>query len=102
MKQFVKALPKTGNFFKYLYKTFPHLSEIKIKGGLYAGPNIRKPMFNADFLLTMTEVKREAWILFNSVLTKFLGNNKDPDLRYYCCKYTREIQSLGVLNEFNP
>jgi hypothetical protein len=31
MKQFVKALPKTGNFFKYLCKTFPHLSEAKLK-----------------------------------------------------------------------
>jgi hypothetical protein len=25
------------------------------------------------------EVEREAWIAFKSVVTKFLGNNKDPD-----------------------
>jgi hypothetical protein len=30
-KQFVKALPKTGNCFKYLCKKFTHLSEAKLK-----------------------------------------------------------------------
>jgi hypothetical protein len=33
-------------------------------------------MFDEDFLLTMTEVEREAWIDFKSVVTNFLGNNK--------------------------
>jgi hypothetical protein len=78
LEQFVKALPKTGNCFKYLCKTFPHMSEAKLKEGVFVGPDIRKLMFDDDFLLTMTEVEREAWIAFNSV-TKFLGNNKDPD-----------------------
>jgi hypothetical protein len=32
-------------------------------------------MFDEDFLLMMTEVEREAWIAFKSVVTKFLGNN---------------------------
>jgi hypothetical protein len=54
MKQFVKALPKTGNCFKYLCKKFPHLSEAKLKEGVFVGSGIRKPMFDEDFLLTMT------------------------------------------------
>jgi hypothetical protein len=99
MKQFVKALPKTGNCFKHLCKKFPPLSEAKLKQGVFVGPDIRKLMFDADFLLTMTEVEREAWIAFKRVVTKFLGNNKDPDYVSYCCKYARDIQSLGVLNE---
>jgi hypothetical protein len=40
MKQFVKALPKTGNCFKYLCKTLPHLSEAKLKEGVFVGPDI--------------------------------------------------------------
>jgi hypothetical protein len=40
MKQFVKALPKTGNCFKCLYKTFPHLSKAKLKEGVFVGPDI--------------------------------------------------------------
>jgi hypothetical protein len=58
MKQFVKALPKTGNRFKYLCKTFPHLSEAKLKEGVIVGPDSRKLMFHEDFLLTMNEVER--------------------------------------------
>jgi hypothetical protein len=99
MKQFVKAFPKTGNCFKYLYKEFLHLSEAKLKEGLFVGPDIRKLMFVEDFLLTMTAVVRKAGTAFRSVVAKFLGNNKDPDYCYYCCKYAREIQKLGVLNE---
>jgi hypothetical protein len=40
MKQFVKALPKTVNFFKCLYKKFPHLSKAKLKEGFFVGPDI--------------------------------------------------------------
>jgi hypothetical protein len=31
MKQFAEALPKTGNYFKYLHNIFPHLVEAKLK-----------------------------------------------------------------------
>jgi hypothetical protein len=78
-KQFVKSLPKTANYFKYLSKTFPNLSEAKLKEGVFVSPDIRKLMFDEDFLLTMTEVEREDWTAFKRVVTKFLGNNKDPD-----------------------
>jgi hypothetical protein len=60
MEQFIKALLKTGNCFKYLCKNFPHLSEAKLKGGVFFGPDIRKLLLDEDFLLTMTEVEREA------------------------------------------
>jgi hypothetical protein len=79
IKQSVKALPKTENCFKYLCKKFPYLSEAKLKDGVFVGPDIRKLMLDEDFLLTMTEVEREAWIAFKSVVTKSLGNNKHPD-----------------------
>jgi hypothetical protein len=55
------------------------LSEARLKEGVFVGPDIRKLMFDEDFLLTMTEVEREAWIAFKNVVSKFLGNNKDPD-----------------------
>jgi hypothetical protein len=46
MKQFVKALPKIGNCFKYLCKKFPHLSVAKPKEDVFVGPGIRKLMFD--------------------------------------------------------
>jgi hypothetical protein len=42
MKQFVKALPKEGEYFKYLCKKFPGLSDAKLKDGIFVGPDIRK------------------------------------------------------------
>jgi hypothetical protein len=97
MKQFVKALPKTGNCFKYLCKTFPHLSEAKLKEGIFVGPDIRKLMLCDDFLLTMTEVEREASIAFRNVVSKFLGNNKDPDYVTIVANMLEKFKVLGCL-----
>jgi hypothetical protein len=54
------------------------LSDTTLKEGLFFGPDVRKLMFDEDFLLTMTEVEREAWIAFVSVVTKFLGERQGP------------------------
>jgi hypothetical protein len=97
MKQFVKALPKTGNFLKRLCKTFLHLSEAKLKHDIFVGPDIRKLMFDEDFLLTMTEVEREAWIAFKSGVTKCLGNNKDPDYVTIVSNMLEKFKVLGGL-----
>ncbi|XP_073505343.1 caprin-2 [Phyllobates terribilis] len=44
MKQFVTALPKEGDTFKYLCAKFKGLSKAKLKEGIFAGPDIRKLM----------------------------------------------------------
>jgi hypothetical protein len=49
MKRLVKPLPKTGNCFEYLCKRFPHLSEAKLKVGIFVSPDIRKLMINASY-----------------------------------------------------
>lgn len=79
MKQFVKALSKSGNCLQYLCQKFPHISEEKLKEGIFVGPDIRRLMTDENFLSTMNEVETEAWIAFKNVITKFLGNNRDPD-----------------------
>jgi len=38
MKQFVKALDKTGETFKYFSSKFPKLSEAKLKERVFDGP----------------------------------------------------------------
>ena len=42
MKQYVKALSKEGDCFRYLCAAFPELSEEKLKAGVFDGPQIRK------------------------------------------------------------
>jgi hypothetical protein len=73
------------------------LSEAKPKEGLFVGPDIRKLIFDEDFLLTMTEVERQAWIAFRSVVTKFLGNNKDPDYVTIVANMLQKLKILGCL-----
>jgi hypothetical protein len=50
-------------------------------------------MLDEDFLLTMTEVEREAWIAFKSI-TKFLGNNKNPA---YITTVANMLEKIKVL-----
>jgi hypothetical protein len=54
-------------------------------------------MFDEDFLLTMTEVEGEAWIAFGSFVTKFLGNNKEPDYVVTVANILEKSKVLGCL-----
>ena len=49
IKQFVKALPKEGEQFKYLCDQFPGLFEQKLKEGVFVGHDIRKLMKYKNF-----------------------------------------------------
>jgi hypothetical protein len=54
-------------------------------------------MFDEDCLHTLTEVAREAWIVFRCVVTKFLGNNKDPDYVTAVANILEKFEDLGCL-----
>jgi hypothetical protein len=73
------------------------LSEAILKEGVFVGPDIRKLMFDEDFLLTMAEVERETWIAFTCVVTKFLGNNKNPDYVTIVPNMLEKFKVLGCL-----
>jgi hypothetical protein len=73
------------------------LSEAKLKEGAFVGPDVRTLTFDEDFLLTMTEVEREAWIGFRRVVTKFLWNNKDPDYVTFVESMLEKFKVLGCL-----
>jgi hypothetical protein len=54
-------------------------------------------MFDEDVLFTTIEVEREAWIAFKSVVTKFLGINKDPDYVTIVANMLEKFKFLGCL-----
>jgi hypothetical protein len=54
MKQFVKALPKVGECFKYLCKLLPGLSDAMLKEGIFVGSDIRK-LLSDDLFETTNE-----------------------------------------------
>jgi hypothetical protein len=45
----------------------------------------------------MTEFEREGWIAFRRVVTKFLGNNKDPDYVTVVANMLKIFEVLGCL-----
>jgi hypothetical protein len=59
MKQFVKALNTTGRAFQYLVEKFPQVSDAKLKGGIFIGPQIRDLMNDATFTEVMTRVEKQ-------------------------------------------
>jgi hypothetical protein len=60
MQEFVKALQRDGNCFKYLCSKFPGLPEATFKEGIFVGPDIRKLISDEMFETTMSNVEREA------------------------------------------
>lgn len=95
MKQFVKALSKEGDCFKYLRDKFPALSEAKIKEGVFVGPDIRKLMKDPQFETKMNVKEKVAWVSFKEVVSKFLGNNKDPNFKAIVENMLQNMKELG-------
>jgi hypothetical protein len=57
MKQFVKALDKSGSCFQYLGRKFAVLSEAEVKGGIFYGQQIRQLMKDTAFTDTMSDIE---------------------------------------------
>lgn len=95
MKQFVKALPKEGECFRYLCGQFPGLSEAKLKEGIFVGPDIRKLMRDPNFEDTIETKEKAAWTSFKLVVTGFLGNKKDPNYKTIVADMLDNFKKLG-------
>jgi len=79
IKQFVKALNREGDCFKYLGEKLSGLSEAKHKEGVFVGPDIRGLMKDKAFESKIQANKKKAWNAFRYAVLKFLGNQKDPN-----------------------
>ena len=76
MKQFFKALDRSGDCFRYICSTFPGLSYEKKKAGIFDGPQIRTLLRDQYFVTTMTVVEARAWKAFSKVVHHFLDNKR--------------------------
>jgi len=55
---------------------FPHVSDAKIKDGIFTGPHIRELMQDKRFDEDKNESERNAWLSFKRICEDFLGNQK--------------------------
>jgi len=97
MKQFVKALDKEGSCFKYLESVFKNITLVKLKEGIFDGPQIRKMFRDEEFVKSMNDTEKAAWLSFKDVATKFLGNNKDGNYKSIVENMVGNFKNLGCL-----
>ena len=75
-KQLVKALKSDSEAFKHVQAMFPKLSQAKVKGGIFTGPQIRQIAWLQGIRSKVTALERDAWQSFRNVVHGFLGRNK--------------------------
>ena len=95
MKQFVKALNKEGNCFEYICRTFPGLSNEKLKAGIFDGPQIRKLLKDTNFVNSMNSVEAPTWNAFTEVVNKFLDNVKHTNYVQIVHSLIQSFHALG-------
>jgi len=60
---------------------FPKLSDAKLKGGKFVGPQITTMLKFRTLKEKMTERKKKAWQAFQGVVEFFLKKNEDPNYK---------------------
>jgi len=87
VKNFVKGMDKTGRGFQYVRNKFPNVSDVKIKEGIFIGPQIRELMEDKQFDEDVNETERNAWLSFKRICKDLLGNHK-------AANYQDDVQDL--------
>lgn len=95
MKNFVKALDKDGETFKYLVEKFPRISDAKLKAGIFVGPQIRQLLNDDQFVTKMSTVERRSWEAFRNVVHNFIGNRRSSDYETLVNEMMCSFQELG-------
>ena len=96
MKQFVKALEKDGDCFKYICMKFPGFIIEKLKTGIFDGPQIRKLMNDANFCNFMNPAELSGWTAFTNVVKIFLGKTKASNYKELVETLLTSLQQLGA------
>jgi len=95
MKNFVKALDKSGAGFKHLEKLFPKISAAKLNEGIFVGPDVRKVIADSQFISKLSHVQRNAWLSFVDVINRFLGNTRAENYTAIVTKLINDFQAAG-------
>ncbi|GFY18903.1 uncharacterized protein TNCV_3875911 [Trichonephila clavipes] len=79
MKQFLKALDKSGECFNFLSRKFPGLSIEKLKAHIFDGPLVTTFVKDSNFVKSITKVESQAWNSFVFHMSNFLGKKRSDD-----------------------
>ena len=95
LKQFVKALPTDGNWFKYIILQFPGLLIEKVKAAMLDSPRIWQLIKDEQFTGTMSDLGKNAWLSFKDVVKNFLGNTRAINYTEIVQKLLESCRALG-------
>ena len=79
-----------------MVKKFPHISEAKLKAGIFDGPQIRELMKNSHFDESLEGEEINSWVAFKSIVTNFLGNRRSLEYEQFVEKLLHSFQHLGA------
>ena len=90
------ALKSDSEAFKHVQAMFLKLSEAKVKGGIFTGPQIRQLLGFKEIEGKMTALERDAWQSFRNVVDGFIGRNKADNYEGLGKLYCKHTASLGA------
>jgi hypothetical protein len=94
-KNFVKAMDKNSAGFHYLKEKFAHVSDAKIKKGIFVGHQIRALTRDEKFEDMLSEVEKSAWKSLKNVVQNFLGNFKASNCREIVGELLNSYKDMG-------
>lgn len=95
IKQFVTALDCGGTTYQEIRLMFPKLSEAKVKGGIFIGPQVRTMLASEALENTMGPLEKRAWRAFRDVVNGFLGNVRAPNYQELVANMISAFHAMG-------
>ena len=96
MKNFVKALDKDGQSFRFLHTKFLYVSDAKLRAGVFGGPQIRELMKDSSFDEILTGNEKTVWVSFKNVCANFLGKKRSQDYEEMVGVLMQSFHALGA------
>jgi hypothetical protein len=94
-KNFVKAMDKNSAGFYYLKERFPHVSDAKIKEGIFVGPQIRALTRDEKFEHMLSQVEKLALRSLKNVVQNVLGNFEASNYRDIVGELLNSYKDMG-------
>ena len=74
---------------------FPSISEAKVKGGIFAGPQKRRMLTSEKLEEQMYDLERNAWQAFRMIVKGFLENHRRDDYAMVMSNLIESYEKLG-------
>ena len=88
-------MDKTAPAFLHIRDKFPHISEAKLKEGVFVGPQIRAMLRDDELESKLMGNEKRAWLAFRAVVRGFLGNCRAENYSELVTEMLEAYQSVG-------